>query len=335
MLPNDTLLSKYMKIFTVVCIYWVISILTVFVNKTLLSSKYLSLDAPMFVTWFQCLTSVTICFVLSKLAKLFPSAISFPDGNPYTINNIKKVILPLSILFTSMIASNNLCLKYVGVAFYYIGRSLTTVFNVIFTYFLLGQKTSLGCIVCCGAIVGGFWLGVDQENIAGSLSIIGTFFGVLGSLSLSLYSIYTKRILPLVNQEIWLLSYYNNAYSIFLFIPLMAYNDEFNTLLNYEKLGELDFWLQMLVGGLCGFAIGYVTTLQIQVTSPLTHNISGTAKACAQTVLASYWYNESRQWLWWVSNFIVLGASAIYARLKQIDMDKNHRKDQVLLLYKK
>lgn len=154
-------------------------------------------------------------------------------------------------------------------------------------------------------------------------------------MSLSLYSIYTKRILPLVNQEIWLLSYYNNAYSIFLFIPLMAYNDEFNTLLNYEKLGELDFWLQMLVGGLCGFAIGYVTTLQIQVTSPLTHNISGTAKACAQTVLASYWYNESRQWLWWLSNFIVLGASAIYARLKQIDMDKNHRKDQVLLPYKK
>lgn len=39
-----------------------------------------------------------------------------------------------------MIATNNLCLKYVGVAFYYIGRSLTTVFNVIFTYVLLGEK---------------------------------------------------------------------------------------------------------------------------------------------------------------------------------------------------
>lgn len=39
-----------------------------------------------------------------------------------------------------MIATNNLCLKYVGVAFYYIGRSLTTVFNVVFTYILLGEK---------------------------------------------------------------------------------------------------------------------------------------------------------------------------------------------------
>lgn len=39
-----------------------------------------------------------------------------------------------------MIATNNLCLKYVGVAFYYVGRSLTTVFNVIFTYILLGEN---------------------------------------------------------------------------------------------------------------------------------------------------------------------------------------------------
>ena len=40
------------------------------------------------------------------------------------------------------------------------------------------------------------------------------------------------------------------------------------------------------------FAIGYVTGLQIKVTSPLTHNISGTAKAAAQTVLATHWFNE-------------------------------------------
>lgn len=50
-------------------------------------------------------------------------------------------ILPLSLLFIGMIATNNLCLKYVDVAFYYIGRSLTTVFNVIFTYFMLGKNS--------------------------------------------------------------------------------------------------------------------------------------------------------------------------------------------------
>jgi len=32
----------------------------------------------------------------------------------------------------------------------------------------VGQKTSLQTIMCCAVIVGGFWLGVDQENVAGN-----------------------------------------------------------------------------------------------------------------------------------------------------------------------
>ena len=47
-------------------------------------------------------------------------------------------VLPLSVVFICMIMFNNLCLKNVDVSFYYIGRSLTTVFNVICTYLILG-----------------------------------------------------------------------------------------------------------------------------------------------------------------------------------------------------
>ena len=54
-----------------------------------------------------------------------------------------KQVLPLSVVFVLMITTNNLCLKNVGVAFYYVGRSLTTVFNVLLTYLILGNKTSL------------------------------------------------------------------------------------------------------------------------------------------------------------------------------------------------
>lgn len=323
MSSKEILLSKYIHIGFVVTAYWLISILTVFVNKALLSGETVNLNAPMFVTWFQCVVSAVICTTLSSLSKWFPKYINFPTGHPYRIETIKK-ILPLSLIFTGMIASNNLCLKHVGIAFYYIGRSLTTVFNVIFTYMILGQSTSFGCIACCIIIISGFWLGVDQENITGSLSVLGTIFGILGSLTLSLYSIHTKRILPLVNQEVWLLSYYNNVYSIFLFLPLILLNGEYHIIYNYDKLGSSFFWMTMVIGGLCGFAIGYVTALQIKVTSPLTHNISGTAKACAQTVLATYWFNEHKSLLWWTSNAIVLSGSAAYARIKQLDMEKVH-----------
>ena len=37
----------------------------------------------------------------------------------------------MSVIFVSMITFNNLTLKYLGVAFYNVGRSLTTVFNVV------------------------------------------------------------------------------------------------------------------------------------------------------------------------------------------------------------
>lgn len=96
--------------------------------------------------------------------------------------------------------------------------------------------------------------------------MLGTIYGVIGSLMLSLYSIYTKKILPIVNQEVWLLSYYNNAYSIFLFLPLIVVNGEIPILMQYTNFSSAYFWLQMFVGGLCGFAIGYFTSLQIKVS---------------------------------------------------------------------
>ncbi|XP_022181408.1 GDP-fucose transporter 1 [Myzus persicae] len=318
----DTLSLKYIQIFFVVVIYWVISILTVFVNKTLLSIDKLDVDAPIFIAWFQCLVSAIICFTLSRLSKMFPTVVQFPEGNPFNAVTVRKV-LPLSILYILMISTNNYCLKFVDVTFYYVGRSLTTVFNVILSYLILGQTTSISCLLCCFAVVCGFFLGVDQENLSGSFSLVGTVFGVLSSFSLAYYSIQIKKVLPDVNNQIWLLSYFNNVYATILFIPLLAL--EAKELSNYSKLTEYKFLLLMIIGGVCGLSIGYITVLQVQVTSPLTHNISGTAKSCFQTVLASFWYNQWKSSMWWFSNFVVLGGSAAYTIVKNREMEKKYR----------
>nr|CAG4640956.1 EOG090X081X [Eulimnadia texana] len=218
---KESLFKNYLRIFAVVSAYWVVSISLVFVNKALLSGSSepgkAKLDAPLFVTWFQCVVTVAICLVLSFAAKLTPNLVKFPS---MTVDvQVMLKVLPLSVVFICMITFNNLCLKYVGVAFYYIGRSLTTVFNVLMTWIILGEKTSMQAILCCGVIVGGFWLGVDQEGVAGSLSVVGTVFGALASLFVSLNSIYTKKVLPHVNQSIWLLGYYNNLNACLLFLP--------------------------------------------------------------------------------------------------------------------
>lgn len=100
----------------------------------------------------------------------------------------------------------------------------------------------------------------------GSLSVSGTIFGVLGSLSLSLYSIFTKRVFPKINHDVWLLSYYNNVYAAIMLLPLMLLNNEFQELKSYPQIGDVKFWGIMTVGGVFGFMIGFLTSLQIKVS---------------------------------------------------------------------
>ncbi|XP_062973524.1 GDP-fucose transporter 1 [Elgaria multicarinata webbii] len=314
-------LFRAMRIALVVSLYWFISITMVFLNKYLLGSASLGLNTPLFVTFYQCLVTVLICKLLSLLASCCPRGyLDFPSMRMDL--KVSRSVLPLSVVFISMITFNNLCLKYVGVAFYNVGRSLTTVFNVLLSYLLLKQTTSLSALLACGAIIGGFWLGIDQEEAEGTLSWAGIFFGILASLCVSLNAIYTKKVLPAVDGSIWRLTFYNNINACVLFLPLLILMNEFSTLYYFDKLRSINFWGMMTLSGVFGFAIGYVTGLQIKFTSPLTHNVSGTAKACAQTVLAVCYYEETKSFLWWTSNMMVLGGSFAYTWVKGLEMKK-------------
>ncbi|XP_068155729.1 GDP-fucose transporter 1 isoform X2 [Drosophila tropicalis] len=204
-------------------------------------------------------------------------------------------------------------------------RLVNKYLKIFFVVALYWQRTSFKCMLCCGAIVVGFWLGVDQESLTEVFSWRGTVYGVLSSLALAMYSIQTKKSLSYVNQEVWLLSYYNNLYSTILFLPLIILNGELETIITYPHMWAAWFWAAMTLSGICGFAIGFVTALEIQVTSALTHNISGTAKACAQTVIATQYYRDVRSALWWTSNIVVLLASAAYTRVKQLEMLRHHQ----------
>jgi len=321
---SSSLAKRYTRILSVVALYWFVSITLVFLNKSLLSGGT-SVDAPLFITCFQCTVTAAACYGILALPPNFGDSLACGQLT-ISIQTLKKV-LPLSVVFVAMITFNNLCLKYVGVSFYYIGRSLTTVFNVAFTYLILGQKTSVRAISCCFIIILGFWLGVDQENNSGSLSFSGTIYGVLASVFVSLYAIYIKRILPVVDNNVWLLTFYNNVNAMLLFLPMMLVFGEFPKILEFEGLFSPIFWFLMTLGGVFGCGIGYVTGLQVKVTSPLTHNISGTAKAAAQTVLATHVNAEIKSFWWWVSNVVVLMGSAAYARVRQLEMASEKQRE--------
>ena len=61
----------------------------VFVNKSLLSGS-LS-EAPLFVTWYQCVVTVLGCYVLRQAARYLPGKISFPELD-LDVNIMKEVM---------------------------------------------------------------------------------------------------------------------------------------------------------------------------------------------------------------------------------------------------
>lgn len=270
-----------------------------------------------------------MCYLASYFAVLMPTRVQFPELN-FSFK-VALDVIPLSVVFVAMVSFNNLCLKFLSVSFYFLARSLTTIFNVLFTYLILHTTTSCRALFCCAMIIVGYSAGVIIEGNIGPLSWTGVIFGIASSITCALNSIMTAKCLPKVDGSVWRLTFYNNLNSLFLSIPVILIN-ETNNLRDGFLNTNVTFWIIMLVSGVFGFAIGYLSTLQIQVTSPLTHNVSGTAKAAAQTILAVLVYQEMKSISWWLSNVVVLIGSAAYAYVRHTESINRFKQQSLIQL---
>jgi len=298
---------------SIVACYWIVSISMVYLNKILLSPSY-SVPCPLFVTWYQCVITCIICLILGQLGEKTRASGkgSFMDEYPI-VNfslNVSMSVLPLSIIFVCMIALNNLCLQYVEFSFYNVARSLSIVFNVIFTFTILGKSTSLWTCATLGIVLYGFYVGIEGEI---NFSLLGTTAGVVASVFVSLNSIYTSKILPKVNNDKSLLLFYNNLNAAVLFLPFIGYFELQVLFDNSNKLSSLCFWICLTLTGVMGFTVGLVTVMQVKATSPLTHNISGTAKAAVQSLLAFYIWGNQATFKGVTGIFLVIVGSGVYA----------------------
>jgi|UPI0001D42ADD GDP-fucose transporter C1 len=329
-----------MYIASVVATYWFVSINMVYLNKVLMSNKDISIPAPLFVTWFQCVVTAIICWVAGKTGERFRQSayqqVHQEDGGiaeeakpsfwaqfpvaEYKIG-VGRRVFPLSFVFVGMITFNNLCLKWVEVSFYNVARSLTIVFNVFLSNALLGSSTSSKTMLCLGLVILGFFMGSQGES---NFSIYGTVAGIFSSLFVSLNSIYTKKILPAVDNDHWRLTFYNNINACILFLPMILVfeHQALAAAVNQQFLSGI-FWSAMSVAGFFGFSIGIVTVLQIKATSPLTHNISGTAKAAVQSMMAFYIWGNEATLMGVLGIFTVLGGSLLYTFVKMSESKAN------------
>lgn len=284
----------------------------VFVNKSLLSSPDGKVDAPLFITWFQCVVTVIGCYVMGEMG-----VANVPRFE--VKKEILKQMLPLSAIFTMMMVCNNLCLKYVEISFYQVARSLTIVFNVIFDFVVLGQRTSAPAMLSCALVVSGFALGNQQEL---RWSLLGVLFGVSASFFVAMNAIFVKKKFPLVDNNPWKLTLYNNLNASLLFIPLIIGFGEPSVILASANLYKLKFWSMMTAGGVFGICISFAVAAQIKYTSPLTHNVSATAKAAAQTVLGLLVYRNPITAWGGASVAVILMGSLFYTLVRRAEMKK-------------
>ena len=89
------------------------------------------------------------------------------------------------------------------------------------------------------------------------------------------------------------------------------------------------FWAVMNGAGVFGFLIGIITIAQISLTSPLTHNISGTAKACVQTLVAVIFLGDKMSFRSFCGTAMVLVGTFMYSLVRSREMDKEKAKKKI------
>jgi len=298
-----------------VAFYWVCSLCLVFINKSVMDGDVLNLDAPLFMSWTQFIMTVICCAILGKLGQYYKPFSFFPPFE-YKLHTAKKV-LPLTLVFLGMIVFNNLCLKHVEVSFYLPARSMTIPINIVFTFLILRERTSCKAMICCLVIIIGYLMGCDGEVDADWLGL-GVIFGLISSVFVALNCIFVKKILPVVDDNSEKLMIYNNVNAVLLLpiIILICTSEVVEIMVKAESFQQASFWAITVIAGIFGFLINFASYIQIKYTSPLTHNVSGNAKAAVQTVLALYIFQNPTTAQGLIGCAIVIIGSFAYSRVK-------------------
>lgn len=308
-------IDRNVKIGMAVLFYFFVSMSLVFMNKRMLST--IGREFPLFVTWWQFVVALGLIYITGEIGRKVP-AIKFFAAIEFR-KDIAIKVLPVTVIFIGMVVFNNLCLKYVQVSFYQVARSMTIGFSILFSWTVLGKKTSVRAIACCAVVIFGFGIGSWGEA---DFSLKGLLFGVTSSIFVALYGIYVKKAIDALDGNKDILLIYNTILSIILLFPLIIVSGEMFVLLESEVITDPWAWTQLTVAGVFGLLINVASYLQISLTSPLTHNISGTVKACLQTVIGVFVYGNLVTAASGLGIFLVIFGSAVYSYVRKMEMDK-------------
>ena len=111
------------------------------------------------------------------------------------------------------------------------------------------------------------------------------------------------------------------------FIPVVVLTGQLSSAIAAPELLDPFFWVFLLVTGVLGCLMAWVSAMQINVTSPVTHHISSNSKAVAQTIIAVVYYHETKRTLWWISVLMVVCGALSYAVVRMREESNKHQND--------
>jgi GDP-fucose transporter C1 len=100
------------------------------------------------------------------------------------------------------------------------------------------------------------------------------------------------------------------------FIPILILTGQMSSALSSNEIVDPYFWACLMLTGVLGCMMAWISAKQINVTSPVTHHISANAKAVAQTLIAVVYFQETKTLLWWVSIAMVVIGALAYALVR-------------------
>jgi GDP-fucose transporter C1 len=287
----------------------VVSLALVFANKIMM--KNLEFPYPLFLSWAQWVVAEICILIGGFLSPRYPQYFSLFAPLEWDWAIAWKVT-PLTVVYIVMITLNNVCLRYVEVTFYQVARSLTLPWTITMTLVLFPEQgIDVKTIFSCLVVFSGFVIGSLGEV---NFSWAGLIAGVISSGAVAYYGIAIKKALPHVGGSQWRLLIYNTTISIFMSLPIMYFFDELPGVNNIVISNQI--WNAIWISGVLGFLINIAIFMQVKYTTPLTNAISGTAKACIQTLLGWLFFRNEVSFMNFMGIVAVIGGSGWYSQIR-------------------
>ena len=282
----------FWKICIVVVANWVAAVSITLLNKQLLTFDKFFVNLPFSVFFIQSLTSIAICtvFIFVQAFILGNAKFTTIEGIFGSVNLRDTVIMSIFSAITLLLST--IILKFYSIALFTTSRTLATVFTVVYCRLLLREIVPFPTAFACALIAAGYFTSIaDKVELNNDWRIKNIILSFAAGSTQALSVIYCKKSLPNKEDSVIILFLINNFFYALASLICMMFNGEFEEFAKSEipwnPMGQVVF------SGVLGFIMGYLTRLQVQITSAIAFEIVSSVRLINQAVAGVLIFKES------------------------------------------